>query len=440
MSRKYEFQDQELHDKLKSLVIEAFALLQEKITGGSKFEFRTIVEGGLVVSEKGNLTVFPEGRECRKIPEIALFTLRYRDELGQLSEWKTVIEYLSRNETSRKQLSGELVPPFGGFILRGPGFLQRIINMCIDEKQTFCFDLEIFNSVYAEIEKYFYSDSVIRKSFAPLLGFSSELREIYLGKGVKIRRITKDEILNLWNNSPWFKALLEGNQMAFSLYTPLLYLIELTVEAEKIAPNEGVNVPSATMVFDKVVSTLRLFKKGWTAYPFIFEKIVSQLASGTSYGRSGNLPRIPMTLTYELTNEEAEDFKTFYKEIEEKLDNSKIALTRFNETYRREGIGERKHEDVLIDCCIAFESLFCKGTKKKGESIAYGASRLLGKDPTEIEDINNYLRSAYRVRNDIVHVSSPISCSLKNEKIDDDLGTFILKVENYLRLCIRKLI
>jgi len=440
LSRKYEFQDQELHDKLRSLVIEAFALLQEKIRGGSKFEFRTIVEGGLVVSEKGNLTVFPEGRECRKIPDFALFTFRYRDELGQLSEWKTVIEYLSRNETIRKQLSGELVPPFGGFVLHEPDFLRRIINMCIDEKQTFCFDLEIFNSVYAEIEKYLYSDSVIRKSFAPLLGFSSELREIYLGKGVKIRRITKDEILDLWNNSPWFKALLEGNQMAFSIYTPLLYLIELTVEAQKKAPNEGVNVPFATMVFDKVVSALRLFKKGWISYPFIFEKNVSQLASGTSYGMSGNLPHIPMTLTYELTIDEAEDFKTFYKEIEAKLDNSKIALTRFNETYRREGVGERKHEDVFIDCCIAFESLFCKDTRQKGEIIATGASMLLGKDHKEREDINNYLRKAYRVRNDIVHASLPISDALKKREIDDDLGTFISKVENYLRLCIRKLI
>ncbi|MCZ2808107.1 MAG: HEPN domain-containing protein [Candidatus Bathyarchaeota archaeon] len=147
-----------------------------------------------------------------------------------------------------------------------------------------------------------------------------------------------------------------------------------------------------------------------------------------------------MKLSYELTKDEAEDFKAFYKEKEGKLDDLKIALTRFNETYRREGIGERKYEDVFIDCCIAFESLFCKDTRQKGEIIATGASMLLGKDNNEREDINNYLRKAYGVRNDIVHASLPISDSLKNRKIDDDLEIFISKVEDYLRLCIKKLI
>jgi hypothetical protein len=437
---EYKFQDKNLYDKLRALVIKAFVLLQEKIKDGNKIEFTTIVEGGLVVHEDGKLSVFPEGRECRQKPDFSLFIFRYRDELEQLFEWKNVSEYISKNEIVRKQVRGEFVSPFGGFMVHEPNLLRGTINMCIDEECPFCFDLEIFNSVYDEIEKFFYSDSVTRKSFAPLLGFNSELEEICLGDGVKIRKIMKDEILDLWNNSPWFRPLVEGNRMSFSVHTPLLYVLELTVKAPKKAPNEKVNVPNATLVFNKVINTLRLFKKGWIMYPFTIAKNVSQLALGTFYGRSGSLPDIPMQLSYELTKDEVEDFKAFYKERGEKLNNLKIALTRFNETYRREGVAERKFEDVLIDCCIAFESLFCKDTQQKGEIIAIGASMLLGKDNIEREEINNYLRKLYQVRNDIVHASLPISDSLKKRKVDDDIGTFISKVEDYLRLCIKNLI
>lgn len=439
MTERHEFQNQELHDKLRDLVINALGLLQEKHKSGSKLEYTTIVEGGLVVSEDGSLDVFPEGRKCRTRPDFAIFIFKHQDELEQLYEWKAATECLSKDRIITKQMKGELIPPFGGFAFN---LLRGIINMSIDEKKPFLFSLERFESVYDEMEKYFYSDSVVRKWFCPLLGFSSEVEEICLGGGVKIRRISKDEILDLWNHSEWFKALVEGNTMAFSIHVPLKYLIELSVEAQKIRPGEKVEVRSANTVFDNVVSALRLFKEGWITYPFVFSKYVSRFPSGTtSYGKSGVLPSIPMQLSYELAKEEVKNFKAFYQEIEGKLDHTRIALTRFNETYRREGVSERKHEDVLIDCCIAFESLFCRqDTRQKGEIISIGASMLLGKDNREREEIRDYLRKAYQVRNDIVHASLPISDSLRNRKVDDDLGKFVHKIEQYLRLCIVKLI
>jgi len=441
LTEKHEFQNQELHDKLRDLVINALGLLQEKHKSGSKFEYTTVVEGGLVVSEDGSLIVFPEGRKCRTRPDFAIFTFKHRDELEQLYEWKAAIECLLKDRIISKQMKGELIPPFGGFTLNESNLLRGIINMSIDEKKPFRFSSERFESVYDDLEKYFYSDSVVRKSFCPLLGFSSEVEEICLGGGVKIRRISKDEILDLWNHSVWFKALVEGNESAFSIHKPLKYLIELSVEARKIRPGEKVEVRSANTVFDNVVSALRLFKEGWITYPFVLSKYVSRFPSGTSYGRSGALPSIPMHLSYELSKEKVENFKAFYQEIEGKLDHTRIALTRFNETYRRESVGERKHEDVLIDCCIAFESLFCsEDTRQKGEIISTGASMLLGKDNREREEIRDYLRKAYQVRNDIVHASLPISDSLRKRNVDDDLGEFVHNIEQYLRLCIKKLI
>ena len=438
MTEKHEVKNKELYDKLQDLVVKAFTLLHEKQKSGSEFKFTTIVEGGLVIGEKGKLIVFPEGSECRRKPDFALFIFHHRDELEQLPEWKAAIEYLSRDNVIRRQLSGELVSPFGGFRLDVPNLLRRIVNMSIDENKPFNFALKVFDAVYDEVERHFYCDSVVRKSFCPLLGFSSEVEEICLDKEIKIRRISNDEILDLWNHSAWFRALVEGNVMAFSIHAPLQYLIELSVEARKTAPTEKVKVPSATIVFDKVVSALRLFKEGWVSYPFIFERQISRLALGTYYGMSGSLPSIPPR-SYNLKKEEVENFKMFYTEIKENLDHSRIALTRFNQTYRRENLSPQIYEDRIIDYCIAFESLFCSEDKRqKGEIISIGASMLLGKDNCEREEIRDYLRKAYRVRNKIVHASLSVPDSLNKENVGDDVGTFIQKIENYLRICIKK--
>ena len=323
MAGEHEVKNPELHDRLQDLVVKAFALLRQKRKGGSKFEFITIVEGGLVIGEKRQLHVFPGGRRCRRKPDLSLFVFQHTDELVQLPEWMAAIECLSGDSVIRRQLTGQLVSPFGGF-LDVPNLLRLIVNMSTDEEKPFRFVSELFDAVYDEVERHFYCDSVVRKSFCPLLGFSSEADEINLDKEVKIRRISRDEILDLWNNSAWFRALVEGNTMAFSIHAPLQYVIELSVEARKTAPSEKVEVLSTVTVFDKVVSALRLFKEGWVSYPFYFQRQVSRLASGTYYGRSGSLPSIPMR-SYELNKDEVENFKAFYTEIEGQLDNSRIA-------------------------------------------------------------------------------------------------------------------
>jgi len=435
LTEKHEVKNQELHDRLRDLIVKAFTLLAEKRKRGSEFEFITIVEGGLVIGGKGELNVFPEGRECRRRPDFALFIFQHRDELEQLPEWKAAVECLSRDSVIHRQLTGQLVSPFGGFRLDILNLLGGIVNMSIDEEKPFRFTSEVFDAVYEEVERHFYGDSVVRKSICPLLGFGCEVEEICLDKEVKIRRISSDEILDLWNHSVWFRALVEGNEMA-----TLQYLIELSVEARKTVPGEKVEVPSATTVFDKVVSALRLFKEGWVAYPFIVERQVSRLAAGTYYGRSGSLPSIPMR-SYLLEKEEVENFKTFYTKIEGKLDHSRIALARFNQTYRREQLAPQIYEDRIIDYCIASESLFCgEDTRQKGEIISVGASMLLGKDNRDRKEIGDCLRKAYQVRNGIVHASLSVRDSMRERKVNDDVGTFVQEIENYLRLCIRRLI
>lgn len=438
LKENWYFKNQELHDKFRDLVIKAFALLQEKHKCGMKFDYTTIVEGGLVVGDE-SLIVFPEGSKCKRKPDISIFIFKNRDGLEQLSEWRATIDCLLRDKTISKQVKGELTTPFGSFGLDALHLLRRVIYMSIEEKKLFLFNSDRFDSVYSELEKYYYSNNVVRTSFSPLLGFNSKINEILLSEGVKIRRILKDEIIYLWNNSIWFRALVEQNNVAFSNSSPLRFLLEVSIKYPKITPNEKVSLQSAEKVSKNILSSLRLYKEGWIACPFIFSRFVSKLPSVTSYGMSGSLPRVPVGPSYEMKKEEVEDFTKFYQEIKGKINYSKIALNRFNQTYNRERLAPQIYEDRIIDYCVAFEALFCKGdTKQKGEIISTGASMLIGRDNHEREEIRNYLRKTYRVRNDIVHASRSISDSLKKRKINDDLGVFIRTVERYLRTCIKK--
>jgi hypothetical protein len=406
LKEKRQFVNQEFHDKFKDLVIKAFTLLQEKHKCGNKFEYTTVVEGGLIVNENESLIVFPELRKCRRRPDLFQFIFKNQDELEQLYEWKTTIECMSRDEIISKQMRREQISPYGSLGFDEPNLLRLIISMSIDEKKIFLFNLDIFDSVYSELEKYFYSNNVVNLSFSPLLGFNSDLNEILLGRGIKIRKILKDEILDLWDNSGWFRALVEQNNMAFSIHSPLRYLIEVSIEHPKIAFNEKVSFLSAEKVIENVLLALRLYKEGWIACPFVYSRFISRLPSPVTYGMSGSLVSIPMNCSYELKKEEVEDFTKFYREIEGKLDYSRIALNRFNQAYRRENLAPQIYEDRIIDYCVAFEALFCKeDTEQKGEIISTGASMLIGKDNHEREEIGNYLRKAYRVRNDIVHAS-----------------------------------
>jgi hypothetical protein len=66
--------------------------------------------------------------------------------------------------------------------------------------------------------------------------------------------------------------------------------------------------------------------------------------------------------------------------------------------------------DQIIDLCIAFEALCCKGETiygNKGEIIGLACSMLLGETNSERDEIFGNLKSAYKLRNKVVHGSLP---------------------------------
>ena len=135
----------------------------------------------------------------------------------------------------------------------------------------------------------------------------------------------------------------------------LKYVLELSIESFKIEDDNYI-VDFADEKFEKVVSILRLFKKGWVDYPFILERIVPTLTSELmqsmkiSKRRVINIAGISPVISYKLSKEEVEEFKKFYQRVNKKIDCSRVSLKRFNETYLKTSV-----EDKLIDYIISFE-------------------------------------------------------------------------------------
>ena len=437
MIKRNKFRNQELHWKLKDFVQKAFILLEQKMKSGEKLYPTTVEE----ISIDDDNTIHPHPpslRDFRRKPDFGMLISKHEKELTQLPEWATVLECISRDEIIKKHLGHMINSPFGGVVIYESTLLNGILLMSIDEEKPLHFNTDLFDSAYARIEDYFYSKTLTRKSTCLLLGFDSEAEEIDLGDGLRVRKVVKDEIIELWRTSEWFRALVE-----FSVelrYTPLKYVAELSTQAPKLTGDEKYQATDADTKLEKLVCALRLFKKGWIDYPFIKEIVTPNLSREVSYSMKHSKMNIispPSGISYRLSTDEAKEFKALYDRIEKKIDSSEVYLKRFNDTYRRVSV-----EDKLIDYMIAFESLYLVGEAplEMPYKLAHRVALLLYK--TEVERKQTFLemKKAYSLRSDIVHGERKTRSPTEPIKIDNkeySLSDFIQKIEEHLRRSIK---
>jgi len=269
----------------------------------------------------------------------------------------------------------------------------------------------------------------IFRGIAPLLNFKSDSDKVSLWGGRTIQKMTFKEFSNLEPRLGTDRFGLFGME----------YVLEvvLTTESDDISSAAREILKSV----DDFIRTLRLFKKGAVHAPQFLIKPVHLRTQKPPYPslmrvRARDVSGEP----YVFHKSERDALFDFFKKVTDPSFGSSVhvkkAISRFLGSYY-----ERAREDKIIDYFISFESLFCRGRARqyKGETIAIGASMLLGTDNSEREEIREYSAKAYGVRNDIIHSSFPISDSLKNRNINDDERSFTLKVEDYLRNCIKRL-
>lgn len=113
-----------------------------------------------------------------------------------------------------------------------------------------------------------------------------------------------------------------------------------------------------------------------------------------------------------------------------------MALRRFNLAYERV-----LPEDRLIDYTIALEALLLRRGEQQelAYRLALRGSALLGKNPEARFEIFSRLRTAYSIRSDVVHGSSPPArVSVGSTQIS--FHQFIEEIGGYVRSTVKKML
>ena len=353
--------------------------------------------------------------EILKLPEVvSCMNFMVKNEFHNMIEMIITDKMVENIETYKK---------FLGYNIIGI-FLRKYVEI----KSGFDYDEIIFNNLYNELEEYIYTRGREIVAIAPLLNFELKGIEIIdLGDFI-IRMLTEDEI----------KMLLRFGKNALGEFPhggffDTVWCVELKVKFPSKRRQEDL-----TPHIERVITALRLFKKGSVQYPAILEypKVWKVSWGVSSYGKGERY----MGPRYELTNEDVENLKAFWNKFKSlNIHNYPfldVAIRRFNLSYDR-----KLPEDKIIDLITAFEALYLG--EVEGElsyRLALRCAYFLGKDEEERKKIFEILRDAYKARSKIVHGKSIQSKSFNkilNKLNLKSLAELSMQVEEYLRESIK---
>lgn len=412
--------NREFYEQTRAFVISALKLLASYLHKGEEVPYAIAEKIKIEKEGSWSTTHIPQ-------PLYFVFVDKHRKELESLPEYKQCIK-LMRSDTTMSKHVDCLVGTWDSRILRTPWeYLSYFLTKQLSQfSERFKFDPETFDRMYYDLEQFFYSDSVGLQAFSPLHNFTSDVDEIDLGDGLRIRRIATSELEQLLDEAKHFF------QMPYFEVPSLKYAMELTYKTKKVFETPPVaEIPSPDVdvneKFNKLVTALRLFQSGVAGFNLIrtlrmldIPTMVGGTRSGLTYKRFWGQP-------YALTGAKVREFKSFWNRFN-KIDVEQpaplsVAIRRFNYAYERDRL-----EDKLVDYMIAFEGLFFK----RGEigefrhKLAIRVSRLLKQSYKERGKTTKQMTEFYDKRSAVVH----------GEKVDLS-GEFINTVEDHLRKSIK---
>lgn len=360
------------------------------------------------------------------------FIKRHEDDIVGLPEFIFLIELMVKDVSLTDELHGILIDEKEPVILSNiettfiGNWIMPIIESFAERSQSFVFNDRLCDELYKKYEDFFYVPERYLNPTAPLHNFKSELEVIQLDKNLKIRKIHDKEQKQLWLKN--FSIIPKFEIPSIKFVLEAQYLVKEHRPDEMSYIND---------LFDRVISAMRLFKKGTFGYNRITTKIYWACPISKASMSSGKNYYVPFHgAQYELSKDDAEDLVNFwemFKEVDfEKYGFIELAIRRFNLAHVRKEL-----EDKLIDLMIAFEALYLIHTDQElGFKLATRAAFILGKDngKTEKEKVYTFLKKAYSTRSGIVHGNKHLD---KNIKLSDDeeisVLDFLLQLEDYLR-------
>jgi len=274
-----------------------------------------------------------------------------------------------------------------------------------------------------------YGESVPRKvTVCPIFHFQLEEegeREFQISDQITLRKIKADELTKM--KEPFCISFLGESA---SLLNSQTFVFEV---------NHGNFAEASRQVYYALLA-MRLFKKGSVFCKNFWIEENSKISQFFTIN-----PPIPWRRSkYSLSISEIDEIKKLLDKITniELGARSKrayrVACERFSRSFE-----ERRDDDKIIDLAIAFESLFTDEKTSRsnvmGELIGLGCSMLLGTDQKERDDIKQFFKLTYNIRNKIIHGSefeTPVRINSQEYQISDISS----QLQEYLRDSIKKLL
>lgn len=407
--------NRELHEKYRNFIVASLRLLNKR-------EIPSVGSDKISVQRESDGTKTFITKEVMG-PNFSGFVRDHENGIKRLQEFESCLNFLMELDVTKEYFQVGREPKMTREDM-GEFYLIPVLLYFLCKNKSLDSNAKVFEEVYGGVEDFLYTRRSNFLASAPLYNFEMENDVLNLENNLKIRKLSDEELGELC--TPDKERVFVGCVMPFHEVMRIDCVMEMPYSTEK---GESMSDQKVREIFNKLISTLRLFKSGDFGYtrikstPLSWQSMVAIIMHEVSNKRYfGSKYK-----QYKLTKSEIEEFKKFWNKFST-LDLSKnkfleIAIKRFNYGCERD-----KPEDKLIDYMIALGALFLKEEEKTElvYRLSVRAAIFLGKNKKIYEDV----RRAYHLRSKIVHGSeTPLS---------EDFGQLVLKIEDHLRESIKK--
>ncbi len=378
------------------------------------------------------------------VPLWAILFEKQGQVLHGLPQYKDALEIVRQDPVIGPQLDSLVGSAMGGAKLPLTAVIDGIL---IDLLQSGAatFEEAEFETRYRVLESALLSVTIPYVMVAPFSAFSCG-SEIDLGNGWTIGRLTEAERALVISagmvRSPFgdehFMFHVPSHGIRYRFELPKLVGTDRPPEADGQITKLYQDIEGT---LEKVVHALRLFKAGNV---FLLGRLMKSknelLIAGTSWSIYATAAPFSDP-TFTLDADEAGDWSALWRGLQSdgvvKTKYLDVSIRRFS--YKSE---RSRPEDQVVDLAIAAEALFL--TEGEAETRGEQAYRLAMRAAYFIESprwsrrqLNKLMRTAYRIRNAVVHGGSPPKVTLPDGS-EVHLSAFIEVFEDELRRAIRK--
>ncbi len=299
---------------------------------------------------------------------------------------------------------------------------RPLLEAYFAQAQRVAFRPEVFEVVYRQLRADIEAPTYSVTQLAPLLAVRLTVDEVALGPGLRLRRVSEEEV-ERWLNT---RFGIGDNLLEFG-HTPPRCAVEVTFQRER-AEQLFSQSEKAGATISRLVSALQLLTGRHVKTLFIAEQPHSIVWGLASMSRGMD----PSPFTDEPADFDEADRDRLIRlmdllEHSPKAEQYELALRRW-----ATGLGRTRADDKLIDYWIALESLF---TPDSTQEVIFRATLriagFVGRTASERERIYAGLRHAYAWRSAVVHGAN--EGRIRNLTKNGDLAATTAKTQIYLR-------